>query len=87
MLKFSGKEAVRIREEILPEGSCQKEHISVCYARADLRLTYLGLHAALLLPPELLSSAGKCGFCCQAAVGYQLSWELFEEPTHMTRQC
>lgn len=77
----------RIREEILSEGFCQKAHISVCCARADLRLTYLSLRAALLLPPELLSSVGKCGFCCQAAVGCQLSWELFEEPTHMTRQC
>lgn len=83
MLKLSGKEVVRIREGIL----VARTHISVCCARADLRLTYLHIYAALLLPPELLYSVGKCGFCCQAAVGCLLSWELFEEPTHMTRQC
>lgn len=82
MLKLSGKEVVRIREGIL----VARTHISVCCARADLRLTYLHIYAALLLPPELLYSVGKCGFCCQAAVGCLLSWELFEEPTHMTRQ-
>lgn len=84
VLRLSGKEVVRIREEIL---AVRRTHVSVCCARADLRLTYLHLHAALLLPAELLAPVGKCGFCCQAAVGCLLSWVLFEEPTHMTRPC
>lgn len=82
VLKLSGKEVVGMREIL----AVRRTHNSACCARANLRLTYLHLHAALLLPPELLASVGKCGFCCQAAVGCLLGWELFEEPAHMTRQ-